>query len=190
LHDLGKLQTRWQDWAEHYQKLRHHSYVMPGPLAHTDFDYDSADDRARAHALGFVRPPHAATSAFYALAVLGHWLMEIPESRRSAAASSCAAAILAHHGAFVPKASKMDLGILSLANGWSTELSQLNSPMPDAGTFASLASRADKRRILKAWMDVTTSHDNLERWWPFVAYLMRTLRLADQRATSEWSCRE
>ncbi|MGH9826554.1 MAG: hypothetical protein ACREDR_25275, partial [Blastocatellia bacterium] len=157
---------------------------------HTDYDYDNAADRVRAHALGFSRPPHAATSAFYALAVLGNLLINLPERRRSIAASACAAAILAHHGAFVPKGSDMDLGILPLADSWSIELAQIIEQMPEASTFAALASQRDKRGILKPWVGATTSLDNLERWWPLVAYLMRTLRLADQRATSEWSCRE
>ena len=163
---------------------------MPGSLAHTDYDYDNAEDRTRAHALGFSRPPHAATSAYYALAVLGIFLHEIPDDRRSMAASACAAAILAHHGAFVPKSSGMNLGILPLTDRWPNELAQIIGQPPDTGTFARLAAEQDKRRILNLYLNVTISSDNLECWWPLVAYLMRTLRLADQRATSEWSCRE
>jgi CRISPR-associated endonuclease/helicase Cas3 len=190
LHDLGKLQVRWQEWAERYQKQRESSYVMLGPLAHTDFDYDSVDDRARARSLGVSRPPHAAASALYGLAVLGNALSDIPKACRPEVASACAAAILAHHGSFVPKGFGIDLGILPLVDNWSNDFSQLGGHMPDASAFTRLVAWPDKRGLLNRSVNLTTGLDALERWWPLVAYLMRTLRLADQRATSEWSCRE
>jgi len=190
LHDLGKLQLRWQQWAERYQREKDRSYVTPGSLAHTDFDYDSAQDRMRARSIDVPRPPHAAASALYGLVVLDDVLSDIPQACRSEVASACAAAILAHHGAFVPKGSGMDLGILPLIDGWSNDLSQLTGHTPDAGAFTRLVAWHDKRGLLNQFVNLTTRLDALERWWPLVAYLMRTLRLADQRATSEWSCHE
>jgi len=190
LHDLGKLQLRWQQWAERYQREKDRSYVTPGSLAHTDFDYDSAQDRVRARSIDVPRPPHAAASALYGLVVLDDALSDIPQACRSEVASACAAAILAHHGAFVPKGSGMDLGILPLVDGWSSDLSQLTGHTPDAGAFTRLVAWPDKRGLLNQFVNLTTRLDALERWWPLVAYLMRTLRLADQRATSEWSCHE
>ncbi len=190
LHDLGKLQHRWQQWAERYQQQKVNSYAMPAPLAHTDFDYDSAADRQRSRAVGVTRPPHAAASAFYGIMALNRVLDDIPAICRSQAASACAAAILAHHGSFVPKTPGLDLGILPLIDDWSNDLSQLYTSAVDPVTFQSLAAYSDKRGLLQQFVNQTTSLDALERWWPLVAYLMRTLRLADQRATSEWSCRE
>jgi hypothetical protein len=90
----------------------------------------------------------------------------------------------------VPKGSQMDLGILPLIKTWPNELAEIIGQRPEASVANALASQRDKRGILQPCLDATTSLDNLERWWPLVAYLMRTLRLADQRATSEWSCRE
>jgi hypothetical protein len=46
----------------------------------------------------------------------------------------------------------------------------------------------DKAGLLHRVLDVTTGPDTIEEWWPIVAYLMRTLRLSDQRATAEGSC--
>jgi hypothetical protein len=84
----------------------------------------------------------------------------------------------------------MDLGILPLIDGWSNDLSQLTGYTPDAGAFTRLVAGHDKKGLLNQFVNLTTRLDALERWWPLVAYLMRTLRLADQRATSEWSCHE
>jgi CRISPR-associated endonuclease/helicase Cas3 len=190
LHDLGKLQRRWQQWAERYQQQKDNSYVMPAALAHTDFDYDSAADRQRSRSIGVTRPPHAAASAFYGIMALNRMLADIPATCRAEAASACAAAILAHHGSFVPKTPGLDLGILPLVDDWSADLSQLDANGADADTFGRLALWSDKRGLLEQFVSRTTSLDSLERWWPLVAYLMRMLRLADQRATSEWSCRE
>lgn len=189
-HDLGKLQLRWQRWAEQYQRAKDRSYVMPGALAHTDFDYDSTQDRARSRSIDVSRPPHAAASALYGLAVLDDALSVIPQASRPEVVSACAAAILAHHGSFVPKGSGMDLGILPLVDNWSSDISQLGGSMPDAGAFTQLVAWPDKRGLLNRCVNLTTGLDALARCWPLVAYLMRTLRLADQRATSEWSCRE
>jgi CRISPR-associated endonuclease/helicase Cas3 len=189
-HDLGKLQVRWQGWAEQYQRAKDRSYVMPGALAHTDFDYGSAQDSARARSIDVSRPPHAAASALYGLAVLDSALSDIPQESRSEVASACTAAILAHHGSFVPKNPGMDLGILPLVDNWSNDVTQLGGNMPEAGALTQLVAWPDKRGLLNRCVNLTTGLDALERWWPLVAYLMRTLRLADQRATSEWSCRE
>jgi CRISPR-associated endonuclease/helicase Cas3 len=154
LHDLGKLQFRWQDWAERYQKQRDHSYLMPGPLAHTDFDYDSAEDRERARSVGMSRPPHAAASAFYALVVLEDALSDIPQACRSELASACAAAILSHHGSFVPKGLGIDLGILPLIEGWSSDLSQLKGVRPNTDAFTRLVAWPDKRGLLKQFVNL------------------------------------
>jgi CRISPR-associated endonuclease/helicase Cas3 len=189
LHDLGKLQTRWQQWAEQYQQKKNALYVMPAPLAHTDFDYDSAEDRERAKSVG-PRPPHSAPSAFYSLSILDRALSGITQERKSEVASACLAAILAHHGAFVPKRPGMDLGVLPLTSGWDKCLDCVDGYAPDLPVFSQLAKLPDKRGLLTDYLNTTTSLDALEQWWPLVAYLMRTLRLADQRATSEWSCRE
>ena len=189
LHDLGKLQTRWQQWAERYQRKKDASYVMPAPLAHTDFDYDSAQDRERARSVGS-RPPHSAPSAFYSLSILDRALNGIAQERKSEVASACLAAILAHHGAFVPKRPGIDLGVFPLASGWEKCLDGLDGYAPDLSVFSQLSKSPDKKGLLTDCLNITTSLDSLEQSWPLVAYLMRTLRLADQRATSEWSCHE
>jgi CRISPR-associated endonuclease/helicase Cas3 len=45
-HDLGKLQDRWQRWAEAYQSRKEPGYCHDEALAHTTYDSASAQDRA------------------------------------------------------------------------------------------------------------------------------------------------
>ncbi|MBF6567929.1 MAG: CRISPR-associated helicase Cas3' [Candidatus Binataceae bacterium] len=190
LHDLGKLQTRWQQWAEEYQESKNSSYLMVAPLAHTDFDYDSAEDRVRAGSVKISRPPHAAASAYYSLSILDRALSGITPDSKSEVVSASLAAILAHHGAFVPKRPGLDIGVLPLTSGWEKCLDSFDGYAPDLPVFSQLAKWPDKKGLLTDCLKLTTSRDSLEQWWPLVAYLMRTLRLADQGATSEWSCHE
>jgi hypothetical protein len=43
---------------------------------------------------------------------------------------------------------------------------------------------------LEDLLRVVVGPDVIEETWPLVAYLTRTLRLSDQRATAEAGCRE
>src|SRR5208282_3666996 len=45
LHDLGKLQEGWQQWAEAAMCAVKPSYIHESPLAHTDFDPSNRHDR-------------------------------------------------------------------------------------------------------------------------------------------------
>ncbi len=188
LHDLGKLQARWQQWAEAIRRSNDPSYKIATPLAHTDFDPDDPADRERERSLPVHRPPHATSSAYWSLAAIEGALAAIPEGLRGEIASACLAAVLSHHGAFVPKTPGLDLGTLPLIQGWEKFAEQATGCRLDQDTVAELAKYRDKRGLLTACLDVTTSRGNLGNWWPLVAYLMRTLRLSDQRATSEWAC--
>jgi hypothetical protein len=105
-------------------------------------------------------------------------------------ASACAAAIIAHHGAFIPKTPNIDLGILTLSKDWEQIIAACAGYSPNPEIAERLQSERDRRGYLEQFLDMTTARDNLERWWPLVSYLIRTLRLSDQRATSEWACSE
>ncbi len=186
LHDLGKLQVPWQEWAIAWQSSRDRSYRFTEPLAHTDFDPESQDDRKRQHELR-ARPPHAAAGGYYACSMLQKILDGIPEHCLNCVISACVAAIVAHHGAFIPKTIGLDLGISALSPGWVQVVEALGVA-PDGEVAAYLLRERDKRRYMSDVLGLTTSRDALETWWPLVSYLIRTLRLSDQRATSEWSC--
>ena len=73
LHDLGKLQQAWQDWAEKYEKARDPAYKHTELLAHTNYDPSSAKDRALERSIQPRRPPHSAASAWYGYHPLPEW---------------------------------------------------------------------------------------------------------------------
>lgn len=185
LHDLGKLQDRWQRWAASAQRSRDPAYHHVEPLAHTDYDPESPEDseRLRQLAQGDVRPHHAPASAYYGSAFLAPLLPSVPDESRPHVAAACAAAILAHHGGWLPQES--DLGISRLYPGWEAAVKTALPPAATWPDLQSLQNRQDKRGAVQRLLEWTTGPDNLREWWPLVAYLTRTLRLADQRATAE-----
>ncbi len=189
LHDLGKLQEGWQQWAREAQRFKDKAYVGSEPLAHVDFDPDSPDDRKLERSLKTPRPPHACASAYWSLAIIGKMLVDVPESLRSYVVSACLAAIISHHGAFIPNKFRLDMGIQPLINGWENAVAKAVGCKVDYNAANTLRTYSDKKGLLKKkYLDQTTkSLKELKEWWPLVAYLMRTLRLSDQRATSEWT---
>ena len=97
-------------------------------------------------------------------------------------ASACAAAMLGHHGgwwsdagALVPTASSVTSNLLD----WSLTPSE----------WSEVTGCKDKKGAADGLLKLTTSANALPNWWPLVAYLTRTLRLSDQRATAE-GCQE
>ncbi|MEW6245288.1 MAG: CRISPR-associated helicase Cas3' [Nitrospirota bacterium] len=188
LHDLGKLQETWQRWAEAAQKARNPAYSHVVPLAHTDFDPEKPEDREQERNLGIKRPPHAAASAFYSGAFLARLLPSLADDDRTRVASACAAAVLAHHGGWLPDG--LDLGIVPLCSNWEQAVENVLGWHPDRTMVQSLCVRPDKRGSLEALLRIAAGSDSLKDWWPLVAYLTRTLRLSDQRATAEGASHE
>jgi CRISPR-associated endonuclease/helicase Cas3 len=180
LHDLGKLQQSWQRWAEAAQKAQDPNYYHAVPLAHTDFDWT-----IRRNQLPMVirRPPHAAAGAYYGTTAVGGLLSSVSDKNRSILASCCAAAILGHHGGWLPADSDLNAGEMWI--GWERLLSQVAGISLSREVGKRLESQSDKRRALQKLLDLTTGSDNLAKFWPLVAFLTRTLRLSDQRATAD-----
>ncbi len=183
-HDLGKLQRSWQRWAEAWQRTKEANYVHTEGLAHTDFDPENSTDREANRRFQPPRPPHAPASSLVACALLGGRLAVAPE-REGILASAVVASILAHHGGWLPSAPNM--GIDRLWDRWQLDLSRAQVRQLNTRLIDQLFQRADRGPLVRELLDVTTSSDAFGNHWPLVAYLMRLLRLADQRATSEGS---
>src|SRR5262249_46207445 len=165
------------------QKARDARYLHKKPLAHTDFDPENCEDRERERALGVRRPPHAAASAFYGAAFLAILLPSVPSPNLNHVASACSGAILSHHGGWLPK--ETDLGISALCSDWETSLTEALGSSVQATVLERLEAHLDKRGSTQELLRLTSGSDNLGTWWPLVAFLTRTLRLSDQRATAE-----
>jgi hypothetical protein len=57
-------------------------------------------------------------------------------------------------------------------------------------TLAAPPSQRPARQTLEGFLNPAVSDAAWPAWWPVVAYLARVLRLADQRATSEYGREE
>jgi CRISPR-associated endonuclease/helicase Cas3 len=161
LHDLGKLQQAWQDWAERYETVRDPAYRHTELLAHTNYDSNSPEDRALENSVQPRRPPHAAASAWYGYHLLPDW----PRAQKAAVLS----AVLSHHGGW----SLDNIGNLDARwhRAWNGDAPKLRPPTP-----------TERDSLTKG---LIPSNRQFSEWWPLAAYLMRTLRLSDQRATED-----
>jgi hypothetical protein len=185
LHDVGKLQDGWQAWAERAQRSLDPAYVHDHPLAHTDFDRENPEDRERERIVNQQgrRPSHAAASAWYSIAVTVALLRQASVDVTAELRAACLAAVLGHHGGWLSATAGNDLGVQPLVATSDAALAEAtgqNALPPIAGPRTSLSVR----HALERTLDPATHPDAWADWWPIVAFLTRTLRLADQRATS------
>ncbi len=156
-------------------------------MAHTDFDFENREDIEREKSLPVRRPSHAAASAYYGTLFLPG-LLATAADRLNHVASACTAAVLSHHGGWLP--CDLNLGISKLCPAWERTVAQAIGWLPDDRDVGKLEARSDKRGALKQLLSLATAPEALEYWWPLVALLARTLRLSDQRATAEGGANE
>jgi CRISPR-associated endonuclease Cas3-HD len=183
LHDFGKLQQGWQLWAAAWQQTQDAAYQPVEALAHTTYDPDNRTDRERQRGFQPKRPLHAAQGAYLALAALQARFHDVPAERRGPLIAASVAAILAHHGGWLPTAP--DLGLQGLWPQWTADLQRAAINGQAAHAVQALLAQRDRRPWLDRVLQATTGPDTLSDHWPLVAYLTRTLRLADRRATAE-----
>ena len=182
LHDLGKLNQEWQGWAEEMQRSMDAGKLGLLPLAHTDLIRND-NDKVYQSGIKVRRPAHAAQSAYLVRVWYGKLLSHLPESVRGMATSACSAAIIAHHGGWLTDGIELS----SLVKGWSQSVDKILGFPIEENTILSALKRTegDKSRDVGELLEVSMHSDKFTQWWPLVAYLTRTLRLSDQRATAE-----
>lgn len=99
LHDLGKLDVRWQKWAHRWQEevstLRGEDLHVPEDYlaAHTDYDEESAAERELNSRLRRMKPNHSAEGAAAAM----DWLLD--RTGDQALARAALTALVRHHSA-------------------------------------------------------------------------------------------
>lgn len=99
LHDLGKLDKRWQEWAHRWQEelsaLRGMELCIPDDYlaAHTDYDDQNEGEKALNRKLARRKPNHAAEGAAAAV----EWLLK--QIGNQALARAALTAIVHHHSA-------------------------------------------------------------------------------------------
>ncbi|MBE0481601.1 MAG: hypothetical protein IBX68_11565 [Dehalococcoidia bacterium] len=129
------------------------------------------------------RPPHAAQSAYISALSISTMLKAVPADIGYEAASACVAAIIAHHGGWIPEEIALDSlfakSDCALAEALGTAITgnQYTHPLKLEGRR--------KSEEIKRLLELTVHPEKLLHWWPLVAYFTRILRLADQQATAE-----
>jgi CRISPR-associated endonuclease/helicase Cas3 len=169
-HDLGKLQDRWQRWAEAYQSRREPGYCHDEALAHTTYNSASPADRTLERETMPSRPAHAAAGAYYASMLPVFSAKLSPDEQQSVLAS-----VLSHHGGWW--SDRAEVGPVHAL--WAKALRELDLP----GTKISAPSYVQSRRFQDRLDQLF--NDCFEINWPLTAYLTRVLRLSDCKATEE-----
>jgi CRISPR-associated endonuclease/helicase Cas3 len=172
LHDAGKLQKRWQEWAEAAQRARDAAYRHTELLAHTDFDAGDPADRAAARVIRPPRPHHSTAGAFYGCRILERAGSSLPPVARAA----CVAAVLSHHGGWAERE------VWPLDPRWKDPVKAIRKEL--ASLDLAPPSPAGVIRLLHTELS-SICLDEFAAWWPLASYLTRTLRLSDQMATEE-----
>jgi len=185
LHDVGKLNSRWQAWGRAWQRFRaEHGYEPglalddPAPLAHTDIDTDSEAERALQKELK--HPPrgnHAVEGAEASLAIL-----QTACGENELWVAAALASIMRHH---TPDAD--ECGAFELAAGGDEAIRKAlaicgfdSEAQEWAGAVRAQFARSSY--ALADALDLLMPHAN--QYLPTLLYLLfvRILRLADQRS--------
>jgi CRISPR-associated endonuclease/helicase Cas3 len=169
LHDLGKLQRSWQQWADRYERKRDPDYVAGSALAHTESQ--TARDREIGRASG-KKPPHSEASAVY-----GDWLLaaEAPEIRGIEKAAILGA-VASHHGGWFSENVVVD----KLDRRLQTELRAAGVDW-SCGRGPKYSDRTDSADLI---LDAARS-EQFAQFWQLMSTIVRLLRLADQKATAD-----
>lgn len=161
VHDLGKLQTGWQRWAEAVERAVQPDYSDNRPLAHT----------SSTQQVQFAKPRHALQGAYLAYLLIKN--MDNP--REKELILPIVAAVAAHHGGWVYP----DAKIQPLCTAATQEINRVFDRLPadwKLSEFADFAEEVDK---------CTANPDSIQKHWPLTSLFIRLLRLSDQEATKE-----
>ena len=166
LHDVGKLSMKWQESVRKWQQYKNPQKLTDAPLAHSDYEPDVDFENKKRFPK---QPPHASEGAY---AVAG-WLSECFGNDAVAVWT----AIARHHGAFTESLESFRL--IDDAQKW------LGETLPSSIGGIALADSPDRLTQGNFQNDLlifsgTNSED--AGLWPLYVFLVRRLRLADQRS--------
>lgn len=167
LHDVGKLSVTWQDRVRKWQQFKDAHKLTDEPMAHSDYDPET-DFEAKNKMPK--QPPHAAEGAF----AIAKWLRDFIGENFAAVLWT---AIARHHGAFTE--SLGDFRLIDTASEWVMK----TLPSVPAEKI-DLSDRPDNliRGMFKDDLLRFSKNQDDEKLWPLYAFLVRRLRLADQKS--------
>lgn len=167
LHDVGKLTLTWQERARKWQQFKDAHKLTDEPMAHSDYNPEMDFEEKKRMPK---QPPHSAEGAY----AIAKWLRDFIGENFAAVFWT---AIARHHGAFTE--SLGDFRLIDTASEWVMK----TLPSVPAEKI-DLCDRPDNliRGMFKDdLLGFSKNHDD-EKLWPFYAFLVRRLRLADQKS--------
>lgn len=166
LHDVGKLSVKWQEAVRKWQQYKNPQNLTDEPIAHSDYDPEIDFEEK----IKFPRqPPHASEGAY----AVGAWLRDCFEEY----AIALWTAIARHHGAFTE--SLGDFGLIDDASKWVKET------LPFASNRKVILTGKPDNIVQNMFKDdllCFSKNSADERLWPLYVFLVRRLRLADQKS--------
>jgi CRISPR-associated endonuclease/helicase Cas3 len=178
LHDVAKLDKRWQLWAQDYQQRICEPMAKGMAAAHTHFEPSRTPHKAAEKAAQPKRPRHAGESAWSSALLLKQMLPPEPLFRASMTA------IARHHTGFANECLAFDL--VKSAPQFVKATAKF---VPDevARALAPDKIKLIERRIkVPAFEEVLIGPED-EFGWMAYTLLVRALRRADQEGTSRGS---
>lgn len=174
LHDVGKMDRRWQQWAHNWQA--HIGVKMPDEymLAHTDYDPDDPLHQNLEKGLPDTRPPHAAEGAVAVVKMLYRLLGEPSEAHPNfQLLKAVFSAICRHHS---PRADSYQR--FSLHPSAKAVLAEVLAGVGvDKGATESLVMSREPQPIASLLVQPESRYELLAYF-----LIVRALRLADQGA--------
>ena len=185
LHDVGKLNRPWQEWAQNWQVYRHEQGfdirkpLGNNPLAHTDFNSD--DERERELQKQFKHPSRG-THAVESAQAMSPLIRELYDDNEYLWEAVSLAAVMRHHTPTAESCKEFDM----VDEGYEAIARALQEVgfHEDSQRFAeSIKPRFDKSGV--ALSDaIKELLPNKTNYFKYLLYLVmvRILRLADQRS--------
>lgn len=166
LHDVGKLSKKWQEVVRKWQQYKNPQKLTHDPIAHTDYEPDMDFENKKKFPK---QPPHASEGAY---AVAG-WLRGCFGDNAVAVWT----AITRHHGAFTE--SLEDFRLIDGAQKWVGETLPLSIGGIALTDSPDILTQGNFQNDLLIFSGPNSEDAGL---WPLYVFLVRRLRLADQRS--------
>lgn len=163
LHDVGKLSVKWQKAVREWQQYKNPQKLSDEPVAHSDYDPDMDFEKKKSFPK---QPPHASEGAY----AVARWLIEYCGNN----AVAIWTVITRHHGAFTD--SLEDFRLVNGAEKWvGAALSSVIGGIALTDSPDRLAQGDFKNELL-----IFSKND--ADLWPLYVFLVRRLRLSDQKS--------
>ncbi|MBI5789312.1 MAG: CRISPR-associated helicase Cas3' [Candidatus Schekmanbacteria bacterium] len=176
LHDTGKLSTCWQNAVKNWQADNYPNdpqYLKNEPLAHTTYNPENDWEKAR-----YNKGPHAVEGAFAIANCIYCYYNNNTDSKMIT--RLIISAIARHHGGRVAELS--DYKLITDAEAWiKRALNKINLQM-ETKCLSDKPGIGHRETFKNAL--ITFTNPDWEKWIPLYFWLVRLVRMADQKGTA------